>query len=544
MTQAAQTRTAAETAALPGESQPALSDPRGRAADEEVVETAAGLAVSLPVLGGERGGASVLSEFLDSSFDPPPPVQPDAETPSPKSGGASSFRDFTASLEPLEVSEPVSGVLVPAAGRLAAYDDDLFVPPQPQLRSLGADRALDDLYSTQPGSLSADFDAGTDSFTYADDSFRGTAAPGYADGARIGAGGFSGGALRVYLGGLDNVVVNGMSGGWERQITLAEAGEVSVSFRYQLTHSGHHENDEYAEVMMSVDGVLYGSGANDYIQRITGDGDGGPDQTTGWQSFTVDLGALAAGNHTVAIGGYANRKTFNDEFAEVLIDDVTISNGASLIVGAGAGVLANDVTASGLPVSVTLLSGPSGGSVSLAADGGFTYAPQSNFLGTDSFTYTITDRQLSDSSASVRIEVGNLVQGGGGADNLSGSDLRDALLGYGGDDTLDGGAGDDRLTGGRGADNLTGGGGADIFAYASGDGSSVLAGADVIADFDDGSDLIGLGSGLSGLTVGGGGLTVTDSGGDAVITVASSGEILTAVTGAFGLIDDNDFTDI
>jgi hypothetical protein len=66
----------------------------------------------------------------------------------------------------------------------------------------------------------------------------------------------------------------------------------------------------------------------------------------------------------------------------------------------------------------------------------------------------------------------------------------------------------------------------------------------VIADFDDGSDLIGLGSGLSGLTVGGGGLTVTDSGGDAVITVASSGEILTAVTGAFGLIDDNDFTDI
>ncbi len=53
------------------------------------------------------------------------------------------------------------------------------------------------------------------------------------------------------------------------------------------------------------------------------------------------------------------------------------------------------------------------------------------------------------------------------------------------------------LIGGLGADDLTGGAGADTFVIAEGDGGATVALADVIADFQNGSDLIGLAGGLT-----------------------------------------------
>src|SRR5205085_1355128 len=55
------------------------------------------------------------------------------------------------------------------------------------------------------------------------------------------------------------------------------------------------------------------------------------------------------------------------------------------------GVLANDTDADGNTLSAVLVSGPSHGTVSLAADGGFTYTPAADYNGPDSFTYKATD---------------------------------------------------------------------------------------------------------------------------------------------------------
>jgi VCBS repeat-containing protein len=51
------------------------------------------------------------------------------------------------------------------------------------------------------------------------------------------------------------------------------------------------------------------------------------------------------------------------------------------------GVLANDVSANGNALTAVLASGPAHGTVSLNADGSFTYTPTANFVGSDSFTY-------------------------------------------------------------------------------------------------------------------------------------------------------------
>ncbi len=172
--------------------------------------------------------------------------------------------------------------------------------------------------------LQANFDSSTEGLIYADDTFRGTNQPGYASGNRITSGGFSGGALRVYLGGIDNNIINNMSGGWKATISLQAAQEVTVSFRYKLTQASEYESDEYSQALFSLNGVLVGTSPNNYITQIAGDGNGGSTRTTNWALFEVNLGTLPAGSHLLTFGGFNNKKTYTDEWTEVLIDDLLI----------------------------------------------------------------------------------------------------------------------------------------------------------------------------------------------------------------------------
>jgi hypothetical protein len=172
--------------------------------------------------------------------------------------------------------------------------------------------------------FSANFDGGTDGFSYQDDTFRGTSQPAYASGDWLASGGYSGGGLRVNVGGIDTSSILNMSGGWRRTFNLSAASEVTVTFRYRLTQQANYEADEYSDMLMSVDGILHGTGSNDYVARVTGDGEGGLPISTGWQLFQVNLGTLSAGDHTLIIGGYNNKKTYNNESTEALLDDVVV----------------------------------------------------------------------------------------------------------------------------------------------------------------------------------------------------------------------------
>ncbi len=109
------------------------------------------------------------------------------------------------------------------------------------------------------------------------------------------------------------------------------------------------------------------------------------------------------------------------------------------------------------------------------------------------------------------------------------------------DDTYSGGAGDDSLTGGAGADTLTGGAGADTFVLAEGDGGDVLSLADLITDFEDEIDLIGLEGDLQASD-----LTISDGGtADTTISVTATGEMLALLEGITqDLLDGSDFTSV
>lgn len=71
-------------------------------------------------------------------------------------------------------------------------------------------------------------------------------------------------------------------------------------------------------------------------------------------------------------------------------DFYTISEDVTLPVS-GAGVLANDSDADGDTLSARLISDVSQGTLTLGADGRFTYRPTTNFYGIDTFSYSPTD---------------------------------------------------------------------------------------------------------------------------------------------------------
>jgi hypothetical protein len=89
----------------------------------------------------------------------------------------------------------------------------------------------------------------------------------------------------------------------------------------------------------------------------------------------------------------ASLAAFNDYYAME-------SSDGSLVVPAP-GVMANDA---GSDLSAALLTGPEDGNLLFDADGGFEYAPDAGFCGSDSFSYSISDGNAS-SDATVTITV-------------------------------------------------------------------------------------------------------------------------------------------
>lgn len=88
-------------------------------------------------------------------------------------------------------------------------------------------------------------------------------------------------------------------------------------------------------------------------------------------------------------------------------DAYTATLNTLLTVTAGSGVLLNDFDDNIPGLNVTAFSAASaqGGTVSVSANGSFTYTPPNGFTGNDTFTYTITDSDSQTNTGTVKIRV-------------------------------------------------------------------------------------------------------------------------------------------
>jgi hypothetical protein len=90
---------------------------------------------------------------------------------------------------------------------------------------------------------------------------------------------------------------------------------------------------------------------------------------------------------------------------EAVDDSYGAIYGKTLTVSAGEGVLVNDVYDGSGTMTATLVTGPSSGTLSLNADGSFTYKPKTGFMGTVTFTYEACDGNCCSDPATVTIIV-------------------------------------------------------------------------------------------------------------------------------------------
>ena len=111
-------------------------------------------------------------------------------------------------------------------------------------------------------------------------------------------------------------------------------------------------------------------------------------------------------------------------------DSYSTSQGTTLTVPGFQGLLLNDGDPDGDITTVVKVSDPANGTLTpdpLSDDGSFTYVPDPNFSGTDSFTYQLNDGALDSNVATVQIIV-NAVNHAPVANNDSYSMTQDSLL--------------------------------------------------------------------------------------------------------------------
>lgn len=124
----------------------------------------------------------------------------------------------------------------------------------------------------------------------------------------------------------------------------------------------------------------------------------------GTDSFTYQIGDGSLLSNTATINltvGAANTAP------TATSDAYSTTRNQLLTVTADQGVLTNDRDAENDPLTLTAgtLTSPNGGTLSLNANGAFLYTPANNFVGTDSFTYQVTDGTLPSNAATITITV-------------------------------------------------------------------------------------------------------------------------------------------
>ena len=120
----------------------------------------------------------------------------------------------------------------------------------------------------------------------------------------------------------------------------------------------------------------------------------GTDQFTYQVTDGTDTATATA---TIAI---ANSAPASVDDSDTVIHDRTLTVPAP-------GVLGNDTDANGDALTAVTVTGPSFGSLTLDADGGYTYTPNAAFTGSDSFTYRADDGAATSGVATVTISVTN-----------------------------------------------------------------------------------------------------------------------------------------
>jgi VCBS repeat-containing protein len=119
-------------------------------------------------------------------------------------------------------------------------------------------------------------------------------------------------------------------------------------------------------------------------------------------TYTASDGMATSNNAMVTI----TVNPVND--APVAVGDAYTTDEDTVLTVPAPGALGNDTDADGDPLTAALDTAPANGSLTLNADGSFSYTPDANFHGGDSFTYHANDGTTNSNVATVSITVNTI----------------------------------------------------------------------------------------------------------------------------------------
>ena len=178
--------------------------------------------------------------------------------------------------------------------------------------------------------------------------------------------------------------------------------QADASERVSIAFDGVQANCYSVHPSISADGryVAFQSAASNLVPR---------DHNLGEDIFVTQTAPSQPAPHTVilAAGQVAAGINFGNhaQTAPLAADDAHQVDEDTPLVVAASGVLANDTDPDNDLLSAHLVTGPCHGSLTLNADGSFTYQPAANYSGPDSFTYKVFDGHEYSNVASVVITV-------------------------------------------------------------------------------------------------------------------------------------------
>jgi VCBS repeat-containing protein len=178
--------------------------------------------------------------------------------------------------------------------------------------------------------------------------------------------------------------------------STAEDTTLTVNAPGVLDNDNDPEHDPLSAVLVSgpSHGTLTLNGNGSFTYRPE-------DDFNGSDSFTYRAsdGTLSSNPATVTI----SVTPVND--TPTAADDAYSTTEDTALTVAVPGVLGNDNDPDGNPLSAVLVAGPSNGTLTLNANGSFTYTPAAHYDGTDSFTYRASDGTLDSNQAKVTLTV-------------------------------------------------------------------------------------------------------------------------------------------
>jgi Ca2+-binding RTX toxin-like protein len=303
-----------------------------------------------------------------------------------------------------------------------------------------------------------------------------------------------------------NPVEQTLNGGGEGDYIIG--GDMAESIKGEggrnvLLGMGGHDNIEGG----ADQDLLLGNQDNDFIEGYAGNDmiSGGKDNDTVLGGDGDDFLTGDMGNDNIA-GGDGNDSIYGGQDDDMLLGE----NGEDYILGN----LGNDTINAG-----------DGNDIAFGNEGADLIF---GLFGND----TLDGGQENDSLNGS--EGNDLLLGADGNDVLFGDADNDKLDGGNDNDILNGGAGDDFLSGDVGDDTLIGGLGNDVFLL------NPSFGSDIITDFRQGEDLIGLNSGLSFDQ-----LSISSSNNETLITLTETNELLAKLNGLTrGILTASDFTQV